>query len=328
MPRSGLDAQLGLGAESTYGTAGTITRFLPFTRESLELEVQYVRTAGLRAGRLAQLDELHVATTRQGSGSIEMPFYQKGMGMLLNLLHGDTVTPTQVGTTGAYVQTHNVGVTAPDLKSVTIQVGRTDVGGTRRPFTHLGCKLSQLELECERGGVLNSTWEFDIRDVSTATPLATATYPTGLVPFNFTQGAVLIDDTAPVALVRRAQLRIELPLENDRFSLSASLVKALPVINGPVSITAELECEFGNLDQWNAFVNATRRAVRLKFTGPVISGSENYLLDMYMPRTVTVGQTPTVEGPDVITQTVQLEAVDPGSAAPLTITYKSTDTSL
>lgn len=327
-PRSGIGAQLGLAKETTYGTGVTVTRFLPFTREQLQVDYEWVRTAGLRAGRLVQMDELHVQTTKSVSGSIECDFLTKGMGLLLDQLHGATVTPTQIGSTAAYQQIHPIGTVEPDLKSLTIQVGRPRTDGTVQPFTYLGCKVTQAEFECERGGVLRSSWQIDGRDETTATALATATYPSGAIPFVFTGGSVKFDGSAPAALVRSAQLRIEIPYESDRYSLAATPLKALPVVNGQIQISAELELEFADLAHQTAFTSATRRQLDLQFDGPAIGGGNNFRLLFTAPKCVTVGQGPTVDGPEVVTQTVQLEIVDPGSSAPLTITYISTDTSL
>src|SRR4051794_18533435 len=110
-PRSGVAAQVGVAAETTVGTYVAPATFYPFTQEDLSLEKEYIRTKGLRAGLLAQSGALHVATTRSAAGTVEMDFLTKGMGKLLNLLHGSTVTPTQIASTTAYRQTHPVGLT-------------------------------------------------------------------------------------------------------------------------------------------------------------------------------------------------------------------------
>ena len=48
---SGLGGQLGLAAESTYGTFVAPTRWFEFNSESLHLERERIESAGIRAGR-------------------------------------------------------------------------------------------------------------------------------------------------------------------------------------------------------------------------------------------------------------------------------------
>src|SRR5436190_14397793 len=102
--RSGLGAQLGLKTESSVGTFIAPTAFYPFTSEGIELDKTYVRSRGLRAGRMAQSSALHVGTTRTASGPITLEWLTKGMGSILNLLHVTCVTPTQQAATPAYLQ--------------------------------------------------------------------------------------------------------------------------------------------------------------------------------------------------------------------------------
>lgn len=323
--KSGLGAQLGIGTESAWGTPVTPNTFLPFISESLRLEKNYIRTAGLRAGQFAQAEDLHVATTRAVSGSFSCDVLNKGMGKLLNLLHGNVVTPTGAGT--AKTQQHVIGRSVPDGKGLTVQVGRPDVGGTTRAFTYNGCKVAAVEFSCEKGGVLTATWELVGKDETTVTALATATYAADAVPFNFVQGVVEFDDVAINDAVQSAKVRIELPMKTDREAFGSSGTTLEPVNNGLIAVTANIGVEFSSLAQHAAFTGATRRKFELLFTGGAISGGGNHTCNFTLPSTVTVGAGPVVEGPDVLTQDLSLEALD-DAAAPLTIDYISTDVSL
>ena len=147
---SGLDAQLGIGNESTYGTRVAPTTFLPFESESLSLTQEYIENQPLMSGVMVQPQGLHTASTRSVEGSIEMLYYDRGMGKLLNLLTGSTVTPaTPSGATNARTQTFPIGLTSPVGKSLTLQVGRPDTTGTVRPFDYVGCKVSEATISVE-----------------------------------------------------------------------------------------------------------------------------------------------------------------------------------
>lgn len=327
-PRSGVAAQLGVAAETVYGTFVAPVTFYPFTSEDLKLEKEYIRTAGLRAGQLAQSGLLHVATTRTAEGSIEMDFLTKGMGKLLNLLHGNTVTPAQIAATTAYTQTHNIGLTDPFGKSITIQVGRPDVSGTVRAFSYLGCKLQSATFALERGGVLTSEWMFDCRDEDTGQSLGVATYAAGAIPFAFQGGSIELDDVALTDCIRSATVEIEIPQETERFCISSSSVKKEPIQNGLVGISMTFEAEFASLVQHAAFTAATRRKVELLNSTGDAGGGNPFQANFVAAQTVTTGAGPVVEGPDVLTQELTCEVVSNGTDAPLSVIYVSSDSSL
>ncbi|MFB8420317.1 hypothetical protein ACFC63_33010, partial [Streptomyces albidoflavus] len=52
---SGLGAQLGIAAETTYGTYVAPSKFIEFTQESLALKKTTAQSAGIAAGRLLAL---------------------------------------------------------------------------------------------------------------------------------------------------------------------------------------------------------------------------------------------------------------------------------
>ena len=326
--RSGVAAQIGVVPETTVGTYVVPTTFYPFTSESLSLEKEYIRTAGLRSGRVSQSADLHVATTRAAAGSLEMDVLSKGMGKLLNLLHGNTVTPIIIGATTAYTQTHAIGLTDPFGKALTIQVGRPDVGGTIRAFSYLGSKLMGATFNLERGGVLTSEWNFDAMDESTGQALAAATYPSAAIPFSFQSGSIEFDDVVLTDCIRSASIEVTLPHETERYCIGSSAIKKEPILNGLVGIEATLEAEFASLTQHTAFTAATRRKLELICSQGDAGGGNPFKFAFTMPSTVTVSSGPTVEGPDVLTQELTVEALDNGSAAPLTIEVVSTDTAL
>jgi hypothetical protein len=68
---SGLGAQLGISAESTYGTFVAPAKFLEFTKESVVLKKTTAQSAGIAAGRLLALSSRRVVTQREASGSID-----------------------------------------------------------------------------------------------------------------------------------------------------------------------------------------------------------------------------------------------------------------
>lgn len=325
--RSGIAAQLGVSTEGTVGTYQAPTTFIEFTSESLRLVKDYIRTSGLRAGRAFQSENLHVPTTRRVEGSLNFDVQDQGLGKFLNLLHGNTVTPASL-TGGLYRQTHNIGLTDPYGKALGIQVGRPDVAGTVQPFSYLGCKVAAVTFSLERGGVVTAEVSIDGMDETTSESLGAATYATSSVPFNFLNADIEFDDVVLTDCVRSATVTVTLPMDTERFCIGNGATKKEPILNGPISVEIGLEAEFASLTQHTAFTAATRRKIELLCTGTTTSGTYASALNFTAASTVTTGEGPVVEGPDVLTQNLTLEVLDNGSDTPLVIEYVSADASL
>ncbi|WP_452091732.1 phage tail tube protein [Bacillus cereus] len=69
---SGLGAQLGIAAETTYGTYVAPSKFIEFTQESLALKKTTAQSAGIAAGRLLALSSRRVLTRREVEGSLDI----------------------------------------------------------------------------------------------------------------------------------------------------------------------------------------------------------------------------------------------------------------
>lgn len=330
--RSGLGAQIGVAKEETYGTYKAPTRFFQFDSESITLEKEFVRNQGLRAGRMAQAKNLHRATTRTVSGDFNTKLFDQGMGILFNLLHGNTVTPTKI--TGeekseeVYKQTHAIGLTDPFGKSLTLQVGRPGTGGTIHPFSYLGCKIPAVSVSIEAQGEAMLAVTVDGQDEVTSESLASASYDADTLPFTFQEMAVKLGgETA--ANVRSITLNISIPQSTDRYHLGNSGKKDQPLANAFVELTADAELEFADLDDHNRFKNEEVVKLELLGTGAEIGeDGETFQANFTAPAAKQVSSGPTVQGGDIITQSVSFELLDNGSEAPLTFEYFSTDSAL
>lgn len=324
---SGIGAQLGYKAESVYGTPVTVDTFCEFDSESLTRQQQFLSSTGLRAGRLSPSIKRHNATTRGAGGNLALKVPTKGFGPWVNLLHGNTVTPVQQAATTAYLQTHNIGTSSPKGKSMTVQVGKPSTNGTVNPFTYQGCKLTSATFSCDLGAELTASLDIDAQDVVTATALATASYPTGVGSFDFTEGTVLMAGSS-VGLVSSFSLSVPMPMKTDRYGISGSALKAEPLVNDYVRPTASLSLEFTDLTAYGYFTGGTEVAVNCKFEGATIASTYKETFEMTLAACKVVGESPTVGGPDVLSVTVPVEIYDDGTNPPVVIKYISTDTTL
>ncbi|MFD7978893.1 phage tail tube protein [Streptomyces sp. NPDC059071] len=324
---SGLGAQIGIAAESTYGTFVAPTRFIEFTKESLVLKKTTAQSSGIAAGRLMALSSRRVVTQREVSGSLEMEVTNKGMGVLLQALMGTTVTPVQQGVTTAYLQTHTLADTWG--KSLTIQKGVPLTTGTVTDKSFLGCKVTSAEFSCEAGGMLTSTFEFDGKDCDEGQTLATASYPT-MSPFHFGQLAVksgTFGTETALDGVRKVSVKIERPQAVDRFYANSSALKAQPISNDLVKITGSLEMDYvaTTVDDLHTSDGAT--SLVIEFVGPIIALTHAETFRIKLPAIKVDDAPPTVDGFQVVRPTFNFTALYDGTN-PVAIEYMSTDTSV
>lgn len=325
---SGLDAQLGVGVESTYGTRVAPTTFLPFESEGFALTQEYIANQPLMSGVMVQPSGYHVSSTRSVEGSIEMLLHDRGMGKLFNLLTGSTVTPaTPGGATNARTQTFPIGLTSPVGKSVSFQVGRPDTSGTVRPFDYTGCKVTEATIAIEAGEAATLNLNIDGRDEQTNQTLATPTYSAAAKPYGFKDWTLTVAGS-PQVNVRSLTITIPLNMATDRYHLGNSGVKDEPLLNAQSELTVSATLEFSSLADHTRFRNESVVALVGRARNALIEGSLYYQTEITVPAAKQVSSSPVVAGPDIITSEVEFRALWNGTDAPLTIVNTNTDTSL
>ena len=324
---SGLGSQLGLAAESTYGTYVAPTRFLEFTKEYLKLKKTTAVSGGLAAGRLVDLSTRRVVPQREGGGSIELEVTNKSMGLLLQALMGTTVTPVQQGATAAYLQTHTLADTAG--KSLTIQKGVPQTSGTVSKYSFLGSKVTSAEFSCEAGGMLTASYEFDAKDVDETSTLASPSYPS-LAPFHFAQMAVktgAYGSEAALDGVRKLSVKIERGLAVDRFYAGQAGLKKEPISNDKVKISGALEADFTGTTLTALFNSDAATSLVWEFTGALIASTYYETFRVTLPAIFIDDEPPKVEGPEVVRTTFNFTGLFDGTNQSK-IEYISTDTTV
>lgn len=320
---SGISSQLGIKAESVYGTPVTVDRFYEFVNESMKMSQERVESQGLRAGLRVGRSNRWGLGTRTVGGDIEMEVATKNFGLWFAHMLG-TTTPTQPDVAGnPTVWDHTA--TPGDLtgKMLTVQIGKPDVGGTVNPFTYHGCKVASWSLGCAVDEIAKLTVSLIGEDEETGVALASASYPSGDSLFVFTQGTLTIAGSAYD--VTEATIQGDNKLKDDRFRLGATTRKE-PLENEMREFTGELSSEFLSLAAYNRFVAGTEAALVLLFEGATITGIYKYTLRVTMNVRFD-GETPEVSGPEVLEQPLQFKALNSGAgdSSAISILYRTTD---
>lgn len=324
---SGLGAQMGIAAETTYGTFVAPAKFIEFTKESLALKKTTAQSAGIAAGRLLPLSSRRVLTRKEVSGSFDMEISNKGMGLILQTLMGTTVTPVQQGATAAYLQTHTLASIAG--KSLTIQKGVPLTTGTVTDKTFLGCKITSGEFSCGVGEMLTGTFEVDGKDCDEGQTLAVASY-SNMSPFHFGQMALKTGNFGTeTALdgIRKVSCKIERPQDVERFYANQASLKKEPIENDQVKITGTLESDYvaTTLDDLHTSDGAT--SLVWEFIGPIIASTYAETFRITLPAVKLDEGPPVVDGFGVVKPTFNFTGLYDGTNQPK-IEYISTDVTL
>ncbi|MGQ5580912.1 phage tail tube protein [Streptomyces sp. ECR3.8] len=324
---SGLGAQLGIAAETTYGTFVAPAKFIEFTKESLALKKTTAQSAGIAAGRLLALSSRRVVTRREVSGSLDLEVTNKGMGLLLQALMGTTVTPVQQAATDGYLQTHTLASVAG--KSLTIQKGVPLTTGTVVDKTFVGCKVISGEFACGVGEMLTGTFEIDGKDCDESQTLAAASYAP-MSPFHFGQMAVKTGTFgAEAALdgIRKVSVKIERPQDVERFYANQASLKREPIENDQVKITGNLETDYVATTLDDLHTSDAGTSLVWEFVGTEIDTGVSETFRITLPAVKLDEGPPVVDGFGVVKPTFNFVGLYDGTNQP-TIEYISTDATL
>lgn len=322
--RSGLGAQVGFAAETTYGTYTAPDRFLEFNNESLDVQIERIESQGIRAGSTVRRTARWARNDKGANGPVTFEVADKGFGLLFKHSLGDVAITTPGGATDARLHTHTLG--DMDDLYLTAQKGVPDTGGNTRPFSFMGGLVTEFELMLDVDGQLMFTPTFDFRDWTTSESLETAAFPSDDRIYFYQQGAIEVDDGAVEAT--QLAVRVNHQMKTDRFYLNGAGTKGLPLLNGMREIGGELTFEFSSMTEANRFLTGVPGAeveVDAQLTGRTIESGFNYEVGAVLAKCRFDGGMPMVQGPDVITITCPFVALDDGSAEVITLTYQTTD---
>lgn len=330
------DVSVGYAAESAYGTPVTVTRWLEFTDESLDWKPNKVQGKGLRVGSKVGRSNRRVITTYDGGGAVTHEVMSKGFGVPFRAAFGAGVSTLISGT--AYQQNFTLD-DAPS--SLTIQKGVVDSTGTVQPYTFAGCMCKSLELSVDKAGILMAKFDWDAKNMATATAYTAPSYAAGGSLFHFAQGAITIGGTvtAPtantlatggtaVANVTNFSLSLDNAMGASRFNLGGAGLKAGAAPRGVRGLSGKLTAEVTDTVLRDAILADTELAVVLTFTSTESLSTGVAQLSVYLPAVKFDGSMPQATG-DLPTIDLTFDVLDNLTAStPAMISLRTADNSL
>lgn len=326
---SGIGSSVGVAAESSYGTYVAPSRFFPAKSFQVKKVQNVTPVSGVAAGRPAAPDE--VVTTTAATGQVQTDVLRKDFGLLLAQLMGSSSAPVQQGATAAYLQTHVLGDNFG--KSLTLQAGLPNVGGTINPVTATGCKITQAQFSCSLNGLVEATFDFDAKAYTEGESLSAPSYTAANMPFHFGEMAVklgVVGAEASVQGVRTANLTISRPMAVDRFYAGNGGSKAEPVWNEFAAVTGTLEIDnVTKADFHDRFTDHESTSLVIEWVGATAIASTYYpTLRFTCPKVYFGDGVGEVSGPDVIKASIPFTAFYDVTNGLVTAHYISTDSAV
>lgn len=320
---AGLDGQLGYKAESTWGTYVAPDRWLEFVTEGLEENQDRIESSAIRSGSRVLRSDRRKQNVKGASGAVQHEIAGNGFGLLFSHALGAVATSTPGGAT----LTRDHTCTLDDLlnKSLTIQKGVPDVGGTVRPFSYLGCKIIDWSLSNSVDGILLGDFSYDAQAEDTGQSLATVSYPTTqeLLCWDGGQAQFAGADVD----VKDITISAGNALKTDRYFLQNSALKKQQLRNGRPVISGTATLEFESMTEYNRFKNDTRVSFNVEWlAATLIEGAFYPKVRVEMSEVMFDGETPKVTSNDLIEYTMSWMALDDGTNEPITVIYRTTDT--
>lgn len=321
-----LETQLGVKAESTWGTAVTVDRFYEFNSESITLETGRVESNALRASQRVQRSDRFTPYILGAAGSIEMDVLSKGHGWWLLECMGTSATGSLTDST--YTHTGTIGTLL--AQGFTLQVNRPlHPAGTNQAFTYEGGKVAKWGYKSDVEGNLVFTADLVFETGITATALATASYPTAMENLTWAGGAVTIGGSA--VPVTSFSVEVDNGLDTARHKIRSSTLRQEPVEAKNREITFSLTADFESLTQYNRVISTTSAgalaAIVATWTAPTLAGATTYPeLEITIPaaRFDEISDY-TATSTDPLMQTLSGRGLYDGSNSPITVAYVSVD---
>jgi hypothetical protein len=173
-----------------YGDYVAPSRFLEFVSENLNLESQRIESASMRASNRVLRSDRRIVNKKGAKGSLELEVASKGFGMPFKYMLPTVVITTPAG--GSLTRRQRFTIGDPWNKSLSVQVGRPDLGGTVRAFSYKGVKIESWELSNDIDGILKLALNVDAKDEDLAQSLGAASYASAFELLNYTGGQLTI----------------------------------------------------------------------------------------------------------------------------------------
>lgn len=276
-----LDFQFGVKKETTFNTPVVVDDFFEYNDEVAPFLPVAGRTEGnpLRTGTRARRKSRAIPYTDHAEGTLKLDVMSKGFGFWL-----EHMLPS-VATTGAgpYTHTATEGTSSALMgKSFTAQYNAPlHPAGTNQAITASGGKVPKWMLGCDVDGMLIAELSLWFASFTTATALATASYPTDPTNFAWSHGVITVGGSA--FDITSFALEVDQGYKLDRKQIRGNTAPKEPTpgaLTGSFSLTAD----FDSLTQFNRVHTTTVASMYSQIIGTWTNGADVLTATISAPR--------------------------------------------
>ncbi|WP_295837348.1 phage tail tube protein [uncultured Microbacterium sp.] len=336
-----LDFTVGIGRETTYGTAVAPTRFAE-SDAKMKYDVKTIQSKGLRPGKNVNRLNRNAIGRFEGSGDVAFDVPTRGFGMWLNAVLGAVVSTVVPSTTPAlYQQVHTISTTDP-VQTFTLQEVLPTLGGVNSyPHTFTGCAFDSIELSAKEGGFVEAKLSVTARELLTSFAASAASYPADDALFTFVHGGISLGGTltpatatAPASMsgtsaanIADFSFAIKRSLDSDGWNLGGKGLRSRAPLLGLPELSGKITAEYTDNALRDAYLAQTPLSLLLTFEHNVaVSGANKPMLQIALPAIRLKGEVPASDGGNAIKLSIDFEAFDDGiSAQPVTVVYRTLD---
>jgi hypothetical protein len=266
------DQRLGVKNETTFNTPVVVDRFFEYNGDPVPVAPVAGRTEGnpMRTGSTFRTASRFVPYTDHAEGTVELDVMNKGFGFWLQHL-----LPS-VATTGTNPYTH----TATEGSDTSASIGKSFTAqfnapfhpaGTNQSLTFSGGKVPKWTLGNDVDGMLTLSLDLWFASFTTATALATVSYPSSMSNFAWSHGVISIGGSA--VDINSITVEVDRGFDLDRKKIRGNTAPKEPT-PGQASGTFSVEADFESLTQFNRVHSSTVAGAVAAITGVWTSGTD------------------------------------------------------
>lgn len=321
----------GTATKQTPGVAAAVDRFYIPNKIGIVTKPERITSEGIRRGTRTRSKSDVVPVQGIPKGPLSFEVRNKGFGFWWARIMGGAVATTSLGgSPAAYLHEWELGSLNGD--TFTAQGNRPFRTGIDRPVNWLGCKINKATVAMKRNGMLMLDVDVIALTEDDTIALAAASYVANAEPASFCGAALSIDDVAVPAL--EWEFTVENSLESDTRRLRQNCAPMEPLHDGDVEVTWKATVDWRDYTFRNKYMSLAGStgitgALVMSARWPVaISGSNFPELIATMPAAEFDGGDPSVDGIELLTQTIEGVALDPetgSGATALKVGYRTSD---
>lgn len=311
--------QFGYATETTYGVRATPDKFIEPNSYGLTVDIERIEARGLRAGTTVNSSTRWSSGKQTIGGPFEFYAPYRGAGGLYKALLGSSNITTPTGGTNSRSHVYTIGSSLPSL---TIQEVIPDASNTARMWDFLGCMVASASFSNDTDNALTVGMEVIGSSYSTAQSQASASYGANDGIFTFTGATISVAGSS----YQTKSINVNVSNSLDRRFYLGSASTAQPLSTDLMEITGEIESDYIDNTAVNRFLSGTTASIVASWQGDLIEGSLYNRFTITMPVCRFDGATPTVDGPELVPQSLPFKVLSDGSQEPITIEWVTRDT--